>query len=214
MSNRFVDLRETDSPVEDQYYLGSCSANAVANAYEQLLKQHGAWVNLSRLFIYYNSRVIEGTVNEDGGAFLHDALNGLQEFGVCTEDMWPYDLNSVYVKPTYECYQDAQARKIKSYSKIENLNQILEALDNKSPVVFGILINNEFDNVMASNPVLHMTGKEDKGHAMCLVGYDLDRKLFLAKNSFGKQWGDQGYCWIPFNYMEESGYDIWTFSLP
>src|SRR5881394_1387171 len=86
-----VDLRAQCSAVEDQGQLGSCTANALAGNLEFLEKKGGkAVTDLSRLFIYYNERVLEGTVNEDAGAFLRDGIKTLAKQGVCTEAKWKY----------------------------------------------------------------------------------------------------------------------------
>src|SRR5436853_3992768 len=64
-----VDLRPSCPAVYDQGQLGSCTANAIGGAIEfDQLKQHLAQTfTPSRLFIYYNERVIEGTVDADSG---------------------------------------------------------------------------------------------------------------------------------------------------
>ena len=51
------------------------------------------------------------------------------------------------------------------------------------------------------------------GHAICIVGYDLTRKLFLIKNSFGTGWGDKGYCWMPFDYADRHVFERWVFRI-
>jgi len=85
-----VDLRPKCSAVENQGKLGSCTANALAGAVEFLEVKDGAnFVDLSRLFIYYNERVIEGTVTEDSGAFLRDGIKSLAKQDVCPEPDWP-----------------------------------------------------------------------------------------------------------------------------
>jgi len=213
-----VDLRESAGVVEDQYYLGSCSANAISNAYEMLVMQYRpkTFIEISRLFIYYNARLISGTVEEDTGTFISDALDGVKKFGLCSESLWPYDIEKFNVVPPDACYKDAVSRNISNVKSIVDIEQTIETLNRNQPVVFGIVISNDFQYTSITNPVIQMPtpNNEKTGHAMCLVGYDLDKKLLLAKNSFGKFWGDHGYCWIPFDYMEEKGYDVWTFSLP
>ena len=212
-----VDLREWASPVEDQYDLGSCTANAVANAYELLVNMYlpAESVDLSRLFIYYNSRRLEGTVTEDTGAFLSDTLKAAKNFGICAESLWPYDINKFNVKPTEECYVDARKRQLTNFTEVQSADDAVSALNNNQPVVFGLPISKDFSYLSWQDPILKMPDDSDEvgGHAMCMVGYNLDSKMFLVKNSFGIYWGDKGYCWIPFDYVQAKGYDMWTFTL-
>src|SRR5882672_3101009 len=88
---RSVDLRPHCSPVEDQGDLGSCTGNALAGAVEFLEKKARIpLTNVSRLFIYYNERVIEHSVSEDSGAMIRDGIKTLVKQGVCAESRWPY----------------------------------------------------------------------------------------------------------------------------
>jgi C1A family cysteine protease len=214
-----VDLRNWASPVDDQSKLGSCTANAVVNAYELLDNQYyrGKGVDLSRLFVYYNTRLLEGTVNSDSGGFIHEALKALEDYGVCTEEMWPYDIEKFVVKPTDQCYKNAEKRKIKTYQKIDSIPDLLDALNNNRPVPVGLTIYDNFNDLDFRNSIvskpLDATAESVGGHALCIVGYDLTRQLLLAKNSFGIDWGDKGYCWIPFDYARENMYDMWVFDL-
>lgn len=214
-----VDLRNWASPVDDQSQLGSCTANAVVNAYELLDNQyyHGKGVDLSRLFVYYNTRLLEGTVDSDSGGFIHEALKSLDNYGVCTEEMWPYDIEKFVVKPTEQCYKNAEKRKIKTYQQVNSVTDLLDALNNNRPVPVGLTIYDnfgdlDFRNSIVTKPLLAATESEG-GHALCIVGYDLNKQLLLAKNSFGVDWGDKGYCWIPFDYARENMYDMWMFDL-
>ena len=215
-----VDLRTWASPVDDQYDLGSCTANAVVNAYELMVNQQRPELSaeLSRLFVYYNVRQLDGTVEQDSGAYVRDGLKAVKTYGICTEALWPYRIDQFTVRPTEECYRDAESRKIVNYQKIKSVGDILDALNNNRPVVFGITIFDPFLDLNSANAIVvePLTNKElqdQGGHAMCMVGYDLAKELFLAKNSYGDQWGNRGYCWIPFDYMREYGYDMWVFDL-
>ena len=81
-----VDLRAGCSRVEDQGQLGSCTANALVGNLEFLEMKAGHSVtNLSRLFVYYNERAMEGTINDDAGAMIRDGVKSLVKLGVCSE---------------------------------------------------------------------------------------------------------------------------------
>lgn len=215
----YVDLREWDSLVESQETLGSCSSNALTNAYEfcvnRLYPEY--FTHLSRLFIYYNTRAEYGDIQKDDGIYLRDGLKSLAKFGVCSEQLWPYDVEKFDDRPTEDCYDDAKKRKIIKYQKLISTYYITEVLNHNKPVVFAMEIYEGFMNLNERFSTVNIPSRKEKslgGHAMCMVGYDLKKRLFLAKNSFGSSWGDNGYCWIPFDYIKQEGYDIWTFGIP
>lgn len=213
-----VDLREWDTIVESQESLGSCSSNALTNAYELLVNREYPeyFTHLSRLFIYYNARAEYGNIQTDDGIFLRDGLKTLAKFGVCSENLWPYDIDKFDDKPTDECYEDAKKRKVLKYQKLTSIYYITEVLNSNKPVVFGMEIYDSFMELNERISTVSFPGRKEKsigGHAMCMVGYDLNKRLFLTKNSFGSNWGDKGYCWIPFDYIKQEGYDIWTFEI-
>lgn len=213
-----VDLREWDTIVESQESLGSCSSNALTNAYELSVNREYPeyFKHLSRLFIYYNTRSEYGDIQKDDGMYLRDGLKSLAKFGVCSEELWPYELEKFDDRPTDECYEDAKKRKILKYQKIISTYYITEVLNNNKSVVFAMEIYDSFMELNERISTVSFPGRKEKsmgGHAMCMVGYDLNKRLFLAKNSFGSNWGDKGYCWIPFDYIKQEGYDIWTFEI-
>jgi C1A family cysteine protease len=214
-----VDLREWDTIVESQDSLGSCSPNALTNAYELCVNRlyPEYFTHLSRLFIYYNTRAEYGDIEKDNGMFIRDGLKSLAKFGVCAELLWPYDVEKFNSRPTDECYEDAKKRIIIKYEKLISIYYITEVLNRNKPVVFGMEIYDGFMDLNESISTVNIPSRKEKslgGHAMCMVGYDLKKRLFLAKNSFGTSWGDNGYCWIPFDYIKQEGYDIWTFDIP
>lgn len=109
-----------------------------------------------------------------------------------------------------------QLKKISSYQKLISIYYITEVLSNNKPVVFGMEIYDSFMDLNGRISTVSFPGRKEKsigGHAMCMVGYDLKRRAFLVKNNFGSNWGDNGYCWIPFDYIRQEGYDIWTFDI-
>ena len=111
-----VDLRPMCSSVEDQGQLGSCTGNALVGALEFLeMKDKVPYIELSRLFIYYNERVIEHSVASDSGAQIRDGIKTLNKQGVCSEKCCPYDISKFTVKPAAPCYKEALTHKITSY---------------------------------------------------------------------------------------------------
>lgn len=213
-----VDMRSMASGIQSQRELGSCTAQAIVSAYEILLKNEhpDKFVDLSPLFVYYNSRYVEGTINEDAGAYLRDALKAVDHYGICEESAWPYDINKFTFRPPPEAYQNAKKYRIKRYKRLTNLDNILDSLSSRHPVVTGIMVYSGFERITGENPVLPMPSDTDTelgAHAILLVGYDLSKQQVLAQNSFGSTWGQNGYFWIPFDYINQELTDAWIFDI-
>lgn len=208
-----VDLRPQCSPVKDQAQLGSCTANALAGAMEFI---HHDKTPLSRLFIYYNERNIEGTVNTDSGAMLRDGVKSLAKFGVCPESEEPYDISVFTGKPSPQNYTDALPLKISSYMRLSMLQDMQECLAEGFPFVFGMTVYESFESdSVARTGVVNMPSRQERvlgGHAVECVGYDTSTGRFLVRNSWGTSWGMAGYFTIPFAYLKNRALtdDFWT----
>ena len=210
-------MREWDSVIEDQGSLGSCAGNAIVNAYELQVRYlyPDKFAELSRLFVYYNSRLLENTVMEDAGVYLRNGMRAVQKYGICTEKLWPYDIAKFSVKPTDECYQAALERTITAYQSLSTIDDVLHAVNDNKPVVIGVTVYDNFDYISKSDSVIQKPDNSDQGggHAMTVVGYDMAKRQFLVKNSFGRDWGDSGYAWLPFDYAESEGFEKWVFDI-
>lgn len=214
-----VDLRSKFPDCYDQGDLGSCTANAIAALYQYLLLllKHGKYTP-SRLMIYYLERQMEGTVNEDAGAMIRDGMKAAAKYGLAHEKLWPYDITKFKDAPSAEAYKDAGHHKGGKYYSVNNtdLNLMLTALAAGHPIVAGFSVYTSFEsNQVAATGIVPMPKKNEKllgGHAILIVGYDLSKKMFLVRNSWGVGWGEKGYCWMPFDYLtsKDLADDFWT----
>ena len=212
-----VDLRKSFSPVEDQGTIGSCTANAIVGALEFLEnKDKLPLVDLSRLFVYYNERVMEHTVNSDNGAFIRDGIKTTVKQGVCAEAKWPYVKSKLYIKPSVACYKEATDHQVTSYHRISTFNEMRQCLAEGYPFVFGFTVYTAFmSSEVAKSGVLNIPQPGEKvegGHAVIGVGYDDAQKRFLVRNSWGSSWGMKGYFTIPYDYLSDRNLsdDFWT----
>ncbi len=218
-----LDLRKWCSPVEDQRDLGSCVANAVVGGLELLQLRNGQPLHdLSRLFVYYNSRLMHQNADVDEGTYIRLAMGTLSSLGTCSEAKWPYDTSKVFYRPSWGAYREAFTNKIQSFYRIDGtgdyrLTQIRQALEAQHPVVFGCLVDNDFMNTGPTGQVsMPKAGRSVVGgHAMLIVGYKDSGRTLIVRNSWGTGWGDNGYCYIPDTYLDATdANDFWVPYLP
>jgi C1A family cysteine protease len=216
-----VDLRVQCPPVYDQGSLGSCTANAIAGAFQfELMKQNLPVFNPSRLFIYYNERVLEGHVKEDSGAQIRDGIKSVATQGVCDEALWPYIIAKFAQKPTKALYTKALKNQALQYTRLNNtaINELKTCLASGNPFVFGFTVYQSFEgDKVAQSGVLPMPSSSESvmgGHAVMAAGYDDSKKAFIIRNSWGDAWGQKGYFYMPYDYITSTDLadDFWTIS--
>ena len=214
-----VDLRPLMSPIVNQGELGSCTANAIVSGlreYIELRTNLATFVRLSRLFLYYEERVIEKTVNSDSGAQIRDGMSVLQKIGVCPELLDPYIINIFTNKPTVIDLQTAGKYKISNYYRVNTLNDLKLALAEGLPVVLGIMVYESFESdSVAKTGLVPMPNISQEqllgGHAVCAVGYNDNKGYVVVRNSWGVEWGDKGYFYLPYSYIVPNlTTDMWT----
>ncbi len=217
-----IDLRPKFPPVYDQGQLGSCTANAIGGAihFERRKQKLKPEFTPSRLFIYYNERVMEHTVNSDAGAQIRDGIKCVASKGDCPESEWPYDIARFADKPATACFKDALKYQAVQYQRVPQvLNQMKGCLASGYPFVFGFSVYTEFENEKtAKTGVANMPGIKEKllgGHAVVAVGYDDKEQRFIVRNSWSNQWGMKGYFTMPYAYLTDPNLadDFWTIRL-
>jgi len=213
-----VDLRSECPPVYNQLQLGSCTANGIAGAIEfDQRKQGTREFTPSRLFIYYNERVMEGTVDQDSGAQVRDGIKSVATLGAPPESDWPYVPNDFAEKPPTSAYADAKQDLVTVYSRVaQNLAQMQGCLAEGYPFVFGFTVYESFESeAVADSGIVPMPESGEAsigGHCVLAVGYDSAKRQFIIRNSWGVDWGLKGYCMMPFEYLlsAQLASDFWT----
>lgn len=200
-----VDLRAHCTPVEDQGRTNSCTANAVVGAMEYLLaKRDGRITDLSRLFVYFNTRRLNGTIQQDGGARISEAMAAALAFGACRAELWPFDLTRMAQQPPQPCYLDGLGKEAMQYARVAGVDGAVQALAQGLPVVFGCFLPQRLYDEAAQTGRMPASRPDERqsppsfGHAMLAVGYDLPAQMLIVRNSWGPGWGDRGYCRLPF----------------
>ena len=223
-----MDLRPSSPPIFNQGQLGSCTANATVGAYqidalEGFLAKAGHTppndlINnalLSRLFLYYNSRAMEGTTASDAGAVLRDVIKSVATMGCSLESLWPYHINDFTVKPPETAYTDALKHKALIYASVQNNpTSIKTAVANKLPVIFGFTCFESLESAETdATGIIPMPAPGEAtigGHAVCVVGYGQKPGYYLIRNSWGDKLGDAGYYYMSEAYMSQYAQDHWV----
>ncbi|MEW6376845.1 MAG: C1 family peptidase [Thermodesulfobacteriota bacterium] len=230
-----VDLRGWCSPIEDQGMLGSCTAHAgvgMIEYYER--KSFGRHIEASRLFLYKVTRNLM-KMKGDTGAYLRTTMGAMVLFGVPPEEYWPYweDEKEFDREPPAFCYAFAQSYQTVRYFRHdppdtkpeEILRKVKTYLTKGHPAMFGFTVYNSIEQAEKTGRIPFPSSREriEGGHAIVVIGYDDKMKIknkygrvettgaFLIRNSWGKGWGEEGYGWLPYEYVLKGlAEDFWS----
>lgn len=230
-----VDLREGCSPIENQGNINSCTAHAAVALVEYFERQaSGKDLDLSRLFLYKVTRNLLQWVG-DKGANPRTTMKALALFGTPPEKYWGYDEAKLDEEPPAFCYAFASNYQALEYYRVDIqgrtrevvLQQIKANLAKNRPLMFGAVLYTSSVKQSTETGMIPIPVESDSiwgGHAMVAVGYDDNIKIknndpsgiettgaILIRNSWGVEWGDKGYGWLPYEYiLRPLSYDWWT----
>lgn len=211
-----VSLRISMPSVWDQGELGSCTANAIGACHQFEQMKKGSSFMPSRLFIYFNERRREGTVDIDNGAMIRTGIKSVNKEGACPESEWGYRSEFFTTEPKPLCYREALNTVALQYLRVpRTASQIESVLAGGRPFVCGISIYESFESKVGADGMVSMPGKGEAllgGHAVTVIGYDRAKKLWEVRNSWGPDWGDAGHFWLPYQYLLDPNLsdDFWV----
>jgi C1A family cysteine protease len=194
--------------IRDQGNLGSCTGFAARNVigYTQRRQHRKALFDPSPLFIYFEERRLEGTVDSDAGATIRSAIKVANASGAAPEEVWPYRVERFQDRPPQEVYDAAAVHQALRYERVgRNLGQLKAVLARRVPIILGIGVYDSF-----FSPSVEKTGVVPMprpgeallgGHAVVVQGYDDPRRRFYMRNSWGPDWGAAGSFWLPYDYL-------------
>ena len=207
-----VNLQSDFPPPYSQGKINSCTAQALSAIIEYNERKQAS---PSRLFIYYNERLLMNTTESDSGASMRTGIKSVSQYGYCREDIWPYTIDKWKTKPNRTAYRFANSNKINNYSRInQNIRQLKLSLASRNPFVFGFTVYEKFEsNEIRTSGLLSMPNNEKMlgGHAVIAVGYDDNDQTFMIRNSWGPDWGLNGYFKMPYEYISDPNLaaDFW-----
>lgn len=217
-----VDLSEYHTVVKNQGAIGSCTAFATVALMEYNRKRYIVDAKedvYSEKFTYYVTRVdVAGWNTDDTGAYMRDAFNSARIYGAAPEILAPYD-DDYRSKPSENAYNAALYNQILTYARVDESDRTKTLIDLKQLLDQGYCFVGGF--VCYSSiwgPIVNQTGVIPApgstpigGHAVCFVGYDDIKQLLKFKNSWGSEWGDDGYGYLPYAYVLNGDlWDLWS----
>ena len=225
-----TDLRSNCPPIIDQGELGCCVECEVANfALDFERKRQGlSFYFPSRLFVYWNVRNSNGTVFQDSGSTVRDGIKSVNKYGACSEDsrmgtklnVWPYVISKFAKKPIQGCYSAALHDKVLQYQSVpQDLAHFKKCLSDGFPIIVGISVYESFESdEVAKTGIVPIPSKTEQllgGHCVSVIGSDDQKQWFIMRNSWGENWGDKGYFYLPYQYLMNSNLasDFWTIRL-
>ena len=209
-----IDYTDKMSPVGNQFSEGTCVGFACVDGLREYQEEEEwkRYIDLSVRYVYANAKKIDDWPNEEGTSIRY-AMKILSDKGVCPEDCWRY-IPNVSGNPCDKADELAVPYQIDGYWRIdaEDMVQAMkEALVANGPFTASFVV---FDGINhPNNGVVPMPGENENyigGHALCIVGYDDTKKLFKFKNSWGRLWGESGYGYFHYDYIEDYMMDAWS----
>jgi len=197
-----VILDEYCPEIKQQGTAQSCTAFSVVSLYETEMKINGLdVVEGSEQYNYYISRGLSGLFPQDDGSFLREACKVLKNFGNCPEKLMPYKDNDINYEPGIFTHSFAKFFKISEYQRIWSVPGIKDSLKEKHPVALAVPITRKWMNLYEKTIPYSLDDSYIGGHAILITGIDETRKAFRVHNSWGKNWSDKGYSWLPYDYV-------------
>lgn len=203
-----VDLRSKFGDIRDQGSQGSCASFAVASVIEAMNKGK----RYSPAFLYWNARNLKNATGKDCGASIYSVIKTASECGICKEQKMPYNAAVFNVAPGKDAETDAlDCKIIESRSVKTELSHMKSALCEGFPVIVAVTLFNSFSDTRSGFVPLPTTDELAKKriygkhglHAMVVCGFSDNEKVFIVRNSWGTNFGDKGYCYIPYSYAEK-----------
>ncbi len=203
-----VDLKPLFPPIPRERHDIPCDTAAAIVAILQY--EDPQWTG-SKLFLYYNERVVEGCERSDLGRLLGDGVRALARQGVCSESAWPFRTDQVDVQPSNACYQEAEASRAWAiYSLPNDMESMKHCLAAGWPFLVGVAVYPSWDAPRASREVIPWPAAGEVslgGTAAVCVGYDDRLGVWRMR-------GRRGYFTLPYRYLLDSSMstELWVVS--
>lgn len=210
-----VDYSSETRPIGDQGSTGSCVGWASAYGLRRWLyyKDTGKKLKFSVRFVWMGSKEYDpfdlNVPFDLSGTRIRDAFKIMRKFGACTDTLWPFSKQLPYPYWEKKIKSEALRYRIGEYHSLANNEARRVHLAKEGPFVVGVPVYSNWSYIGEDGLVPEPGGYFRGGHAVFVVGYDDNKKLFKFQNSWSKDWGDKGYGYFSYDYMENHSWSSW-----
>ena len=211
-----VDLSGYIDRIRDQGQTEKCTGEALSAGLHVAGKMQG--VHASALGLYTGGRARERFRKDapilDIGAMIGDVIAYSMSDGVYPEDDRDAD-NSAVNTNTETKLDEEMAEQLVGPSDIQRIDDatrlvdIAQSLREGSPVLFGMLVDQAYNDFDGSSPYSGKAGPSLGGHAQLIVGYVGGN--FIVLNSWGKSWGRSGMAMLEPSALAPIRADVFDF---
>lgn len=212
-----VDYSRQTLPVGDQGRTGSCVGWATSYLRAWLQRQStGKSVRYSARFIWIAAKEIDpwplNVMFDGAGTKIRDAFKIMKTHGAARDRLWPFSRTLPDSRNEQSIRQDALRHRIGSYYSLDNKNtdELRQTLAKVGPFVVGVPVFSNWNRIGSDGVIPDPRGAQVGGHAILVVGYDDAKKRFKIQNSWRRSWGDRGYGYISYSWMENFAWSSWA----
>ncbi len=201
----YVDLSSFFPVPRHQGDQGSCVGWAVGYALKTYQEAKELSITQPDEYYEFSPAFVFNTINQADncldGSYIVDALELIANVGAVRMQEFPYEPDQC-VPPAEDIKRRAGSFSIKGYRRLQRdgmLFSIREALSNEKPVVIAMKTYESFDSWPGGTNYKPGEDEFQTGfHAVTVVGYSDERKGLKIINSWGTDWGDDGYFWMDY----------------
>lgn len=205
-----IDLRKEYDTIRDQERTQACVGFAISHYLETIFKKYNPRYNISPLYNWYYAKKKHGWEKENKGVWIRYGVNSIRQQGMVNFNLMPYHATTYLNPPSSLAEQNAiEWKNLITTNRLAYYNiqfsNIISSLKDGYPVLFGSWLNNSFYG--NTTGIIKNTTPNSYAHAMLIMGYDQPTNCFLVANSWGRRWGNNGYCFVPMKYLYDNGFD-------
>jgi len=203
---RDVDGNNFITPIRNQARCGSCVAFGTSATVEGTraveADEPGLDIDLSEAHLFYCIARSQGRrcSGPSGGWWVAPALDAFKDDGVADEACYPYTDQDQDCTNLCEDFRQ-RLTTIGGWQELTSPDEMKTHLSSRGPLVATMTVYEDFIRFYTGGIYTYVSGPLAGGHCICIVGYDDDEDYWIGKNSWGTNWGEDGFFRIAYGQV-------------